>query len=98
MKVKLSLDPAKVLRFISETRGKFFHVVYLKKDGTERQMTARINVSKGVTGKGLAFNPIERNLLPVWDVTKKNFRMINLDKIIEITIAGDTIVNKDKIS
>jgi len=104
MKVKMKLDPARVLRFISETRGKFFHVVYRKKDGSERKMTARISVSKNLKGTGLKFDPIQRNILPVFDLNAKDregnkgaYRMINLDSVIEITIAGDTIINKESV-
>lgn len=36
--------------------GKFFTVTFIKKDGTIRKMNARLGVTKGLTGKGMAYN------------------------------------------
>lgn len=71
--------------------GKFFTVTFIKKDGTIRKMNARLGVTKGLTGKGMAYNPIERNLLPVFDVQKQAYRMINAETIQEIKFEGQTL-------
>ena len=67
---------------ILATRGKFFSVSFIKKDGTERKMTARLGVKKDIKGVGLKFNPSERNLIVVFDIHKKAYRMINLSTIL----------------
>ena len=66
---------------ILATNGKFFSVSFVKKDGTERKMTARLGVKKDIKGVGLNFNPTERNLIVVFDIHKKAYRMINLSTI-----------------
>ena len=66
---------------ILATNGKFFSVSFIKKDGSERRMTARLGVKKDVKGVGLKFNPSERNLIVVFDIHKKSYRMINLSTI-----------------
>jgi hypothetical protein len=66
---------------ILATNGKFFSVSFIKKDGTERRMTARLGVKKDIKGVGLKFNPTERNLIVVFDIHKKAYRMINLSTI-----------------
>lgn len=71
--------------------GKFFTVTFIKKDGTIRKMNARLGVTKGLTGKGMAYNPIERNLLPVFDMHKQAYRMINADTIQKIKFEGQTL-------
>jgi hypothetical protein len=63
---------------ILATNGKFFSVSFIKKDGTTRKMTARLGVKKNIKGVGLKFNPSEKNLIVVFDVHKKAYRMINL--------------------
>lgn len=63
---------------ILATKGKIFGVTFIKKDGSERQMTARLGVRKDIKGVGLAFNPDERNLIVVFDMRKRAYRMINL--------------------
>lgn len=67
---------------ILATNGKFFSVSFIKKDGTERKMTARLGVKKDIKGAGLKFNPSERNLIVVFDIHKKAYRMINLSTIL----------------
>lgn len=66
---------------ILATNGKFFSVSFVKKDGTKRKMTARLGVKKDIKGVGLKFNPSERNLIVVFDIHKKAYRMINLSTI-----------------
>lgn len=63
---------------ILATNGKFFSVSFIKKDGTTRKMTARLGVKKNIKGIGMKYNPSERNLIVVFDVHKKAYRMINL--------------------
>ena len=63
---------------ILATNGKFFSVSFIKKDGTTRKMTARLGVKKNLKGVGLKFDPSEKNLIVVFDVHKKAYRMINL--------------------
>ena len=66
---------------ILATNGRFFSVSFIKKDGTKRKMTARLGVKKDIKGVGLKFNPTERNLIVVFDIHKKAYRMINLSTI-----------------
>ena len=77
---------------IERTNGKFFTVKFVKKDGTLRRMTCRTGVSKGVTGKGLAFEPKEKGLKVVWSTDAEGYRMINLAQVTEITFNGETTI------
>lgn len=69
---------------ILATKGKIFGVTFIKKDGTTRNMTARLGVRKDLKGIGLSFSPDERNLIVVFDMQKKAYRMVNLSTIISI--------------
>ena len=66
---------------ILATNGRFFSVSFIKKDGSERRMTARLGVKKNIKGVGLKFNPSDHNLMVVYDVHKRAYRMINLSTI-----------------
>ena len=72
--------------------GKIFTVEFIKKDGTLRKMNARLGVKKHLKGGTLAFDPSERNLLPVFDMQKEGYRMINASTILNIKIGGREIV------
>jgi len=84
------METKTITEMIKSTKGKFFSVTFVKKDGSVRKMTARLGVRKGVNGKGLAFNPSERDLMVVWDTGKKEFRMVNLKTINTMKIGGVT--------
>ena len=81
------METKTITEMIKSTKGKFFSVTFVRKDGVLRKMTARIGVRKGVNGKGLAFNPRERDLMVVWDTRKKEFRMVNLKTISTMKIS-----------
>lgn len=70
-------NPEKVSSMIAATNGRLFTVKFTKRDGTERTMTARTGVRKHLTGKGMAYNPKARGLVPVFEFGKKDYRMVN---------------------
>ncbi|QDP46478.1 MAG: hypothetical protein GOVbin4342_3 [Prokaryotic dsDNA virus sp.] len=80
------------LEKIQKAENTIFSVTFTKKDGTIRTMVARLNVKKGVKGTGMAYNPIEKGLLPVFDMQKNGFRMINLKTVTELTIKGEGVL------
>ena len=82
---------------IKETNGKYFSVVFTKKDGSARRMTARIGVRKGVNGKEMSYDPQSKGLVVVWDVQKEDFRMINLSTITYFK-CGRKVINNCKTS
>lgn len=45
-----------------------FSVDFIKKDGSARTMTCRLGVTKHLKGGELPFDPIEKGLLPVYDM------------------------------
>lgn len=79
-----------VARDINRTNGKFFTVIFTKKDGTTRKMTCRTGVKKGINGNGLKFEPKEKGLRVVWAADAESYRMINLDAVKEIKFNGTT--------
>jgi hypothetical protein len=94
---------------IKGSEGKIFRVEFIRrtdsKDGKEkagmiRTMVCRIGVAKGITGKGLAFDPDAKGLCTVWDMAKEGYRMVNLDTVVSIRLAGQEydVVTKNGIN
>jgi len=81
---------------IQETKGKYFSVVFTKKDGSTRRMTARLGVKKGINGKGMSYDPNEKDLMVVWDAQKNDYRMVNLSTIISFKCGSKVINNRSK--
>lgn len=70
-----------------------FNVEYIKKDGTLRKMpSARLHVKKGVNGKGMKYNAIEKGLLPVYDMTINEWRNVNLKEVTKLKIKGEELI------
>mgnify|MGYP000394956649 CR=1 FL=1 len=76
----------KALEKLYESAGRIFYAEFIKKDGSLRRMTARLGVHKGVTGKGMRYDPLERGLLPVYDMDKADWRMINLNTLRRLSV------------
>ncbi len=69
--------------------GKFFSVCYTKRtDGTTRHMNCRVGVTKYLKGGKLAYNPDDYDLVVVFDMQKKAYRMVDLNTLTSMTIKG----------
>ena len=83
----ITKDIAKDL--ILNSKGKIFNVNFMKQDNTARSLTGRLNVRKGITGKGLAFSPKDYALISVYDINKNAFRFISIEKVYGLAINGN---------
>ena len=83
----------KVREIVSNTNGQFFNVEFKKRTtGELRNMTARVGVSKYITGEGLKYNAKEKDLLPVYDMIAKGYRMVSIDGITQLRAKGETYI------
>ena len=80
-----TITKEKAKELILSNEDKIFGCSFIKKDGTHRNMTARLLVTKGVTGKGYNFDPSSFNLITAFDMRKKAYRMINCDTLISLS-------------
>ena len=56
---------------IRSSEDKIFSVVFIKKNGEERKMLARLGVKKGVKGTGHSYkNPLAQPYINVFDMQK----------------------------
>jgi len=91
---KINIDMTKLLvkdaiEIIKSKR--FFSAVFTKKDGSTRYIYGRYGVKKHLkpNAKPQAYNPSERGYLTIWDMQKKEYRLINTQTL--------TVINHKKI-
>ena len=77
----INKDKAKEL--INNSNGRIFSSLFIKKDGTHRLMNARLKVTKHLkeNAKKRPYEPSKYNLLTVFDMQKKSYRMINIETL-----------------
>lgn len=81
-------------RILSANNGRFFSVRFIKKDGSLRKMTCKKVVKKAINGNGAKYNALERGYLPVYDLSKKEYRTLNFNTLMQFKLNGvDYIVN-----
>lgn len=65
------------VELVNSSKGKIFSITFIKKDKSERRMTARTGVKKGVNGQGMKYNPSDYGMKSVYDMGVRDWRMIN---------------------
>jgi len=79
------MEKQALAELIQNTNGKFFGVTFIKRTtGESRNLNGRLGVKKYVKGIGLAFSPQEKELIVVYDVKKRGYRMIPEEGIISL--------------
>ena len=90
----MNISRAKATDLIKGSQGKFINVKFVKKNGDYRSLTGRTGVYKSphspLTGEGLSYNPDDYGLVTIFDTQIKQYRMINLNTLQELTIDGET--------
>ena len=90
----MKISKVKSVELLKGSKGKFFSVTFIKKDGSERVLHGRVGVYKSkhapLTGEGMKYNPSDYGLVTVFDAQKKAYRMVNTDTIRELTVDGET--------
>ena len=88
--MKISKETAKQLIFdtLKINNGQIFGVQFVKKDGTIRDMVARLGVTKHLKGGEKRYNPADYNLISAFDMQKKEYRSISIDTLTQLKIDG----------
>lgn len=83
------ITKAEAKQLIKDTKGKFFTVTFIKKDGTTRVMNARLGVKAYLKGGELPYDPEAKGLIPVFDIPKREYRMVNVNTITKLKIGSN---------
>jgi len=86
---KVLIDKETAIQMIKYSKGKIFGVTFVKRTtGDIRNMSARLGVSKSVTGEGLRYDPESKQLMTVYDMHKKQYRMLNTETLYKLNMKG----------
>ena len=81
----INTDRAKEL--ISQSNGRIFSTTFIKKDNTLRTLTARLGKKyKSKTDRNAPYKAQNYNLMHLYDMRKKDFRMLNFNTLLTLTI------------
>jgi hypothetical protein len=84
-----SISKEQAEQLIRATKGKFFTVTFTKKDGTTRVMNARLGVKAYLKGGELPYDAASKGLIPVFDIPKRAYRIVNLNTITNLKIGNN---------
>lgn len=88
-----SIDWRRAVDFLrNETQGRIFSVFFRKSDGSMREMICRTGVKAHLKGGSLPYDPRAKLLLPVFDMSVKEYRMVNLRNLVSFNIGGETFI------
>lgn len=73
--------------------GTIFTAINVKKNGEIRKYICRMGVKKYLSGGELPYDPAEKDLLPIFDMRKKEYRMINLKTLRYLKIRGRVLID-----
>lgn len=76
-----------VKTLVAGTEGKFFTVSFIKKDGSERSITGRIDVSKYTKG-GVAGWKANGDNIGIYEIGEGQYRAFNAGRVTSLKIAG----------
>lgn len=83
-------------QLINNSKGRIFSATYIKKDMSKRIINARLGKHyKSKTGKKAPYDPDKYNLKKVYDMKVKDFRIINLNTLISLSINKNKYVIKE---
>lgn len=82
-------------QFVNEVKGKFFRIGFIKKDGTLREMTARLGVKKYL--KGGDKRELSDNYLTVYDMEKRSYRTVNFKELVYLKYNGKKVIGENAL-
>ena len=87
------IDRDTAIKMIRDSKGKIFGVTFVKRTtGDTRNMSARLGVSKGVTGEGQKYDPESKQLITVYDMHRQQYRMVNTETLSQLNMYGNEYV------
>ena len=89
-----TINKTRAKQLIKDSKGLIFSTTYIKKDNTIRTLTSRTGKQYTPTGKAAPYKAQDYNLLPLYDMRKKAFRMLNLNTLITLSINKNKYIIK----
>ena len=81
-----TINKTRAKELIKESKGKIFSTTFVKKDNTIRTLTSRTGKQYTPTGKAAPYKPSEYNMISLYDMKRKAFRMLNFNTLLTLSI------------
>tara|TARA_R100001443_G_scaffold114141_1_gene129683 strand:- start:57 stop:332 length:276 start_codon:yes stop_codon:yes gene_type:complete len=85
-----TITKSEALDLIGNNKDTIFSARFIKKDGTVRDMLARLGVKKYLKGGILKYDAKEKGYAIVFDMHNQGYRTINSNTLQELKIGGKT--------
>ena len=90
-----TINRTRAKELIKESKGLIFSTTFIKKDNTVRTLTARTGKQyTPKTDRKAPYKPENYNLMPLYDMKKKAFRMLNFNTLLTLTINNTKYIIK----
>jgi hypothetical protein len=91
-----TIPRARAIQFLThETDGRIFSAHFQKTDGSMRAMVCRRGVKRHLAGGTLSYDAEGRGHVPVWDMSARQYRMVNGQTLVSFRIGGETFLVSD---
>ena len=90
----MKINSQEAYSLIKNQNNSIFGVQFQKKDGSIRDMVARLNVKSHLKGGSLAYDPKTMGYIVAFDMQKKQYRTINTNTLISLKANGNTYLVK----
>ena len=90
----MTINKQQAYNLLQSQNNSIFSVSFTKKDGTKRNMVARLGVKKHLKGGPMSYNPSENGYIVVFDMSKAQYRTINTHTLTNLKANGNTYMVK----
>tara|TARA_R110001599_G_scaffold5326_1_gene27141 strand:- start:235 stop:510 length:276 start_codon:yes stop_codon:yes gene_type:complete len=81
-----TINRSRAKELIKNSKGKIFAATFTKKDGSSRLMNARLKKYISKAGRKAPYKAEEFNMIPLYDMRIKAFRMLNFNTLLTLSI------------
>ena len=82
----ITITSTRAKELIKNSKGLIFSTTFIKKDNTIRTLTSRTGKQYTPTGRKAPYKPQDYNLIALYDMRKKAFRMLNFNTLLTLSI------------
>ncbi len=86
----MTINKQQAYNLLQSQNNSIFSVSFKKKDGTQRNMVARLGVKKHLRGGSMSYNPSENGYIVAFDMYKAQYRTINAHSLTKVKANGNT--------
>ena len=86
----MTINKEEAYKLLQSQNNSIFSVSFIKKDGTKRNMVARLGVKKHLKGGSMSYDPSKKGHVIAFDMSKAQYRTINAHTLTRVKANGNT--------